>query len=133
MNLDYQFNDGGRSKYYKASSVGDCVVRAASIALGRDYKEVYNLAKSISGKSPRDGVDKNSVRKIMEAVGGKWIAVMKIGTGCKMHLSADDFPTDGKYIAQLSGHVCAVINGCIYDTFNPSRGGTRCVYGYWKF
>jgi hypothetical protein len=24
-----------------------------------------------------------------------------------------------------------VIDGVIHDTFDPSRGGTRCVYGYW--
>lgn len=30
-------------------------------------------------------------------------------------------------------HVCAVINGVIHDTFDSSREGSRCVYGYWKF
>jgi hypothetical protein len=29
--------------------------------------------------------------------------------------------------------LCAVIDGVIHDTFNPSRGGSRCVYGYWVF
>lgn len=133
MNLDYIYNDGGRSRYFKAQSVGDCVTRAAAIASGKDYKEVYNLLRQISGKSPRDGVEKKYTRKLMETLGSKWIPVMKIGSGCKMNLSYDTFPCEGRYIAQLSGHVCAVIDGCIHDIYDPSRDGRRCVYGYWKF
>ena len=69
----------------------------------------------------------------MEALGGEWVPVMKIGTGCKMHLSVEDFPLEGRYVASLSAHVCAVINGVIHDTFDSSREGSRSVYGYWKF
>lgn len=25
-----------------------------------------------------------------------------------------------------------VHGGMVHDTFDPSRDGTRCVYGYWK-
>ena len=25
-----------------------------------------------------------------------------------------------------------MIDGVIHDTYDPTRGGTRCVYGYWK-
>ncbi len=28
-------------------------------------------------------------------------------------------------------HYTAVIDGVINDTHDPSREGTRCVYGYW--
>jgi hypothetical protein len=31
----------------------------------------------------------------------------------------------------VSKHYCAVIDGVIHDTSDPSRDGTRCVYGYW--
>jgi hypothetical protein len=40
--------------------------------------------------------------------------------------------TSYSIIVVLSGHLTAVIDGVIYDTHGPSRGGTRCVYGYYS-
>lgn len=54
--MEYNYNDGGRSKYFKAECVNDCVTRAIAIATERDYKEVYNEIKSIVGYSPRNGI-----------------------------------------------------------------------------
>ena len=56
---------------------------------------------------------------------------MRIGTGCKVHLKSDELPI-GRIIVRLSKHVCAVIDGVINDTYDCSREGTRCVYGYYK-
>ncbi len=56
---------------------------------------------------------------------------MSIGSGCQVHLRAKGLPT-GRLIVQLSKHVAAVIDGVIHDTHNPSRRGTRCVYGYYS-
>lgn len=41
MELQFKFNDGGRSKYFKGEA-GDCVVRAISIATNTDYKVIYD-------------------------------------------------------------------------------------------
>ncbi|MGA2164193.1 MAG: hypothetical protein ABSH36_06960, partial [Solirubrobacteraceae bacterium] len=56
---------------------------------------------------------------------------MKIGHGCTVHLHAEELPS-GRLIVRLSRHMCAVIDGVIHDTHDPSRQGTRCVYGYWQ-
>ena len=56
---------------------------------------------------------------------------MFIGSGCKVHLRNDELPA-GRLIVCLSRHYTAVIDGVIHDTHDPSRGGTRCVYGYWR-
>lgn len=130
----FKYNDGGRSKYFKAENVSDCVVRAFSIASGRDYKEVYDLAKKLckKGTSPRDGMNKYRCDKLGKLLGAKWVACMTIGSGCKVHLRKEELP-NGNIVCSLSGHLTAVINGVINDTYNPSRGGTRCVYGYWIF
>ena len=40
--MKFQYSDGGRSNYFKAANVGDCVTRAICNATGKDYKEVYN-------------------------------------------------------------------------------------------
>ena len=131
--LDYRYNDGGRSKYFTAQSVGDCAVRAAAIASGKDYKEVYNLFKTIGGKTPRNGVTKETSKKVMKLLGGKWTPCMKIGSGCKVHLVKNEIPMKGRIVVSVTKHLCAVIDGVINDTYDPSRDGTRCVYGYWVF
>ena len=56
---------------------------------------------------------------------------MSIGSGCKVHLRADELPS-GRLIVSLANHVVAVIDGVLHDTHDSSRDGTRCVYGYWK-
>lgn len=128
----FEYNDGGRSKYFSAKKVGDCAVRSTAIASQRDYKEVYNLYKKISGKTPRDGVSKTAIRKVMEILGAKWVPCMTIGSGCKVHLKAEELPM-GRIVCNCSGHLVAVIDGVINDTYDCSREGTRCVYGYWIF
>jgi len=56
---------------------------------------------------------------------------MAIGQGCRVHLRADELPA-GRLIVVVSSHLVAVIDGVIHDTYDPSRNGNRCVYGYFK-
>ena len=140
--LKVNITDGGRSKYFRGSA-GDCVTRAVALVTGRDYKEVYNEIRHLIGYTPRDGVKKKDTQKIMKHFGGSWNPCMGVGTGCRIHLSGEysdegyesihELPMHSSIVCNLSGHVCAVINGVIHDTFDPSRGGTRCVYGFWAF
>ena len=131
---NFVYNDGGRSKYFKASDVGDCVVRAFAIASGRDYKEVYDLAKSVckKGESPRNGLKKAQCNKLGAMLGGKWVTCMTIGSGCKVHLNADELPK-GRIVCSCSKHLVAMIDGVVNDTYDSTREGNRCVYGYWVF
>lgn len=136
--MKWIYNDGGRSNYFKGNSVRDCVCRAIAIANSMDYMEAYNLIneyakKERAGKtpksSPRNGVRKDTTRKILESLGWKWVATMGIGSGCKVHLRAEELPK-GTIIVSVSKHVVTVIDGVIYDTYDPSRDEGRCVYGY---
>lgn len=131
--LKHQYNDGGRASYFKAQSVGDCVVRAAAIASGRDYKEVYNLARQITGESPRDGMHRRHIDRLMSSLGAYWHPTMKIGSGCHVHLRPNEIPMNKRIVCNLSRHVTAVIDGVINDTYDPQRDGNRCVYGFWIF
>ena len=128
-----KITDGGREKYFAAPKVSDCVTRAIAIATERDYKEVYDEMKRFLGYTPRNGIHHKDTQKVMKHFGGVWVAKMKIGSGCTTHLKDDEIPMEGRIICNLSGHVCAVVNGVIHDTHDPSRRGTRCVYGYWTF
>lgn len=129
--LNVIIDDGGRSKYFKAPRVGDCVTRAIAIATQRDYKEVYDDLFRLSGESPRDGVKKSAIKKYMNAIGWEFIPLMKIGSGCKAHLAEGEVPMDERIICSVSGHYVAVIYGEVHDTYDSTREGQRCVYGYW--
>ena len=138
--MEFNFNDGGRSKYFKGET-GDCVTRAIAIATGVDYLEVYNalnnLAKSERiGKrkkkisNSRTGVYKQTADKYLESLGWKWHSCMSIGSGCKVHLRENELPK-GRIICRLTRHFTCVVDGVINDTYDCSREETRCVYGYY--
>ena len=130
MKLGFVYNDGGRSKYYEATNVGDCATRAIAIATGKDYKEVYKALSKIEGKPVRNGCKKTTDKKYLTELGWQWHPTMNIGQGCTTHLNADDLPL-GTIICQVSGHLVAVIDHVVNDTYDCTRDGTRCVYGYW--
>ena len=132
--MEWIYDDGGRSKYFKGEA-RDCVTRAIAIATNKDYKEIYNMVakyvEKVTGtKSARNGVPKKVTRKILKDLGFEWKPLMKIGSGCTTHLRKEELP-NGTIICKVTSHICCIKDGIIYDTFNPSRGGDRCVYGYW--
>ena len=51
--------------------------------------------------------------------------------GYTVHLQFGELPM-GRLVVQVSKHLTAVIDGIIHDTFDPTREGTCCVYGYWS-
>ncbi len=144
--IKWKYNDGGRADAGYRGYTGDCVTRAIAIASGKPYKEVYKVMaegnanqrlswhfqKSKKTKTARRGISvtRKWFKDYMKSLGFKWQPTMGIGTGCKVHLREDELPK-GKIICSLSRHYVAVIDGVINDTYDCSRGGTRCVYGYW--
>lgn len=135
-------NDGGRAAAGFKGTAGDCVCRAIAIATGKPYREVYDALNALAvserkgkrkrGKSSaRTGVYKQTYHRYLESLGWKWTPTMTIGSGCKVHLRADELPP-GRLIVSLSKHVAAVIDGVVHDIYEDARGGTRCVYGYFS-
>lgn len=142
--LPWQYDDGGRADAGFKGSAGDCVCRALTIAAGESYQAVYDIlaegnatqrrsrrSRARGRRSARDGI--NTGRKwfhgLMRSRGFKWTPAMAIGTGCKHHLRTGEVPAN--CIAVVSKHWVAVVDGVMRDTHDPSRGGTRCVYGWW--
>lgn len=139
-----ELNDGGRAAAGFKGTAGDCVARSIAIASGVPYAEVYARLAAGTGSqragkrgkrsaSARNGV--NTTRKwfkdYMAELGFAWTPTMGIGTGCKVHLRADELP-HGRLVVAVSKHMTAVIDGVINDTHDCARNGTRCVYGYWS-
>lgn len=140
----YVYDDGGRRAAGFEVCARDCVTRAIAIATQSDYRAVYDLineeaqrerpgAKHRRGRRShaRLGVFKSTTRRVMDRLGWVWTPTMEVGSGCQVHLRADELPK-GRLVVQVSKHVTAVIDGVVRDTHDPRRGGTRCVYGYWR-
>lgn len=81
--------------------------------------------------SPRLGVSPAVYKPYIAKLGFGWTPTMQIGSGCRVHLRSEELP-DGRLIVRCSRHIVAVIDGELRDIGDPSRGGTRCVYGYWS-
>jgi hypothetical protein len=144
----FQLNDGGREKAGFKGGAGDCVVRSIAIAAKLPYIQVYEdlrkanasyaelrsdrLARRLNskGSSPRNGNHRNVFHDYILGLGFEWVPTMKIGAGCQVHLRSDELP-NGILIVKVSKHLTAIVDGVIQDTHNPSRGGNRCVYGYY--
>lgn len=139
--MTWTYHDGGRKAAGYKGSTGDCVCRAITIATGQPYQTVYDaLNEAAQVERPRrrgrrsqarTGVKIATIRKFLTSLGWRWTPTMQIGSGCTVHLKDGELPS-GRLIVSVSKHMVAVIDGVIHDTSDPSRDGTRCVYGYWQ-
>jgi hypothetical protein len=140
--MDFVFHDGGRAAAGYKGRTGDCVTRSIAIATGKPYQEVYdalNLLAQTERRSrrkkrrsnSRTGVFRKTYQRYLESLGWQWTSTMSIGSGCQVHLRASELPR-GPLVVKVSRHLTAVIDGVLHDTYNCSRDGTRCVYGYFS-
>ena len=143
--MQWVYDDGGRKAAGYRGDTGDCVVRAVTIATQQPYERVYaTLAIGVSTErrskysrtrrpSARNGVhtSRKWFKDYMKGLGWHWTPTMGIGTGCTVHLKADELPS-GRLIVALSCHYVAVVDGILHDLSECSREGTRCVYGYYR-
>lgn len=135
------YNDGGRADAGYRGKTGDCGVRAVAIVTGRTYTDVYHdldrfcldyerRRRRGRPSRARTGIAARTMRAYLDRAGFDWHPTMTIGAGCTVHLDAHELPA-GRLIVRASRHYVAVIDGTIHDTYDPTRDGTRCVYGYW--
>jgi hypothetical protein len=140
--MDFVFHDGGRAAAGYKGDTRDCVTRSIAIATGKPYREVYDALNRLAKterrggrkkkrSNSRTGVFRKTYQDYLESLGWRWTSTMSIGSGCRIHLKASELPR-GPLLVRVSRHLTAVINGVLYDTHNCSRGGTRCVYGYFS-
>lgn len=146
--VKWVFDDGGRKAAGYKGRTSDCTCRAIAIATEQPYKRVYdalnaecqfshaNAPDSLRDflrkrESARTGVSIETIHRYMKKLGWQWVPTMRFGSGCRVHLKASELP-QGRIVCRCSRHLVAVIDGVIHDTFDSARGGTRCVYGYWR-
>lgn len=114
MWIEFNENPTGRR-------VGDCAVRAVSVALNTDWEKAYCLM-CVNGFGMGDMPSSNSV----------WGAVLRqhgfyrqvIPDSCPDCYTAEDFCAEhpkGTYVLGFGTHVATVIDGNIYDSWDSSR------------
>jgi hypothetical protein len=120
--MKWVYDDGGRFEAGYRYHVKDCVCRALSIVAGGPYREVQAELKRLDPASPRG---RAAYPKYLASRGFAFFPCPEV-----VHLSPEELPS-GRLVVSIKGHVVAVINGVLYDTYDSSRGGTVRVLGYY--
>ena len=149
--MQHVFNDGGREAAGFKGHTGDCCIRAFAIATGKPYQEVYDLVNQLAKterpgskcrrgrrSTARTGVFGATAHRLAYALAGAhlpggqpiWWPCCQIGLGAA---PISSLPTEGRLVVRFRRHYAAMIDGVIHDTFDPTYGRDRVVYGYWRF
>jgi len=114
MWIKFQNNPAGRN-------VGDCAVRAVSVALGVDWESAYNLIAD-AGFNMADMPSSDAVWSAVLRQHGFYR--MNIPNTCPACYTAADFAADhprGVYVLGFGGHVATIVDGNLYDAWDSSQ------------
>lgn len=113
-------------RFYNANPYGnkisDCVIRCLSVLTNRPWKEVYDELADLSGDV---GYLFNDVPFVEDYLDDRYIRE------CHYSKTVGEFAKEhqkGKYAITMNGHITALIDGVIIDTFNPSDRIMRCAW-----
>lgn len=98
--------------------VGDCAVRAVSVALGISWEDAYALIAA-AGFAMGDVMASNSVWGALLRKHG--YSRMNLPDECPDCYTAEDFVRDhphGTYVLGFGNHVATAIDGVIYDAWD---------------
>lgn len=124
--MQYQYNDGGRSAVFNTPGNNDCVTRAIAILTGRPYMEIWGgiIATGTVKKNGSVLTFNPKFQEYAQSLGLTWVPITN-------HLKDIRFPK--RAAAQLNGHMVAIIDGVMHDTYNPSPAGLKTCHGFWCF
>lgn len=120
--VGFHYNDGGKRRSKRKKQIRDCTVRAVAIARCMEYDDAYDELKAHGRKSSTGFPFSRYIDK------QKWAT----RTDCNM--SIEEFVTKnprGCFILLIRGHVFAVLDGVIHDSWNPVVKN-RKVLSYWR-
>lgn len=102
--------------------IDDCVLRALSLLTDRSWREVQDELSDIAN---RDGYMIDDVDFVEDYLDDRYPR--------ECHYSktigefAEEYP-HGKYAVTSNGHITAIVNGVVFDTFDPRRKIMRCAW-----
>lgn len=113
-------------RYYNANPRGrhisDCVIRAISLLTNREWEEVSNELNYLASD---DGYLLSDVAFVEDYLDDRY------NRECHYSKTVGEFAKEypyGKYAITMNGHITALIDGVIYDTFDPSNRIMRCAW-----
>lgn len=113
-------------KYYNNNPhnrhIDDCTLRALSLLTNRSWNEVYEELSILANK---ESLMMDSVEFIENYLDERY------PRECHYSKTIEEFAREycfGKYAVTTNGHITAIIDGVIYDTFNPSNMIMRCAW-----
>lgn len=114
MWIEFNNNPAGRR-------VGDCAVRAVSVALGIDWEDAYEMIAR-AGYWMCDMPSSNAVfGSVLRSAGFNRHAVDNTCPDC---YTAGEFAKDnpkGIFVLGFGGHVATIVDGDLYDSWDSSR------------
>jgi hypothetical protein len=112
--------------YYNANShnrnISDCVVRALSVLTNRPWRVVYDELTDLAGDV---GMMFDRVEFVEDYLDDRY------PRECHYSKTIGEFAKEypyGRYAVSTNGHITAIIDGDIIDTFNPSNRVMRCAW-----
>ena len=102
--------------------IDDCTLRAISLLTDKSWNQVYYELSTLANK---DSLMMDSVVFIEDYLDKRY------PRECHQAKTIDEFAKEfpyGKYAVTTNGHITAIIDGDIYDTFDPSDRVMRCAW-----
>lgn len=113
-------------RYYNANpydnNISDCVVRSLSLLTNRTWRETYDELTDLAGDL---GLMFDLVPFVEDYLDDRYFRE------CHYSKTIGEFAREhpyGKYAVTMEGHITAIIDGVIYDTFDPSERVMRCAW-----
>lgn len=104
------------------NDISDCVIRSLSVLTDRPWREVYDELTDLAGDV---GLMFDRVEFVEDYLDDRY------PRECHYSKTVGEFAKEypyGKYAVTMEGHITAIINGDIIDTFNPSNRIMRCAW-----
>jgi hypothetical protein len=147
VEMPWVYNDGGYKTSGFTAKEGNQVVIALAIATGQEYREVYHQIyrrqveyvnglrhgriKKAGAAISDVGVWPEVSKGYLRDLGWTWTPTMTVGSGVTMHLSYEEVPDEPVLVCSVSRSLVTVFHGVVQATHDPSRAGSRAVYGFW--
>ena len=113
-------------RYYNANPYGndisDCVIRSLSVLTDRSWRSVYDELTELAGN---DGLMFDRVEFVEDYLDDRY------PRECHYSKTIGEFAREypyGRYAVTMNGHITAIIDGDIIDTFDPSNRIMRCAW-----
>lgn len=101
--------------------IDDCVIRSISLLTDKGWGQTYDELAFLAAKQ---GYTTDNVEFVEDYLDDRYereCPSMTVGEFASKH-------PYGKYAITMKGHITSLINGVIYDTFDPSDRVMRCAW-----